>query len=408
MMSESGFRGGTNGRPATARRLTLASGLAVTAVLAGTSMTWASVAAPDAASSARHAAGAGTGAAASGPSATSLSHTKKGRLVELFGPDDLPGSPVRLVAGDTLRVHLEEQSGSTGLAWSVSSVGKGLEPAGGSVTPIGEPGPGAPDNHTFAFRAVRCGTMTLTFDLVRGDDAPARTVSLTVVVGKGGASPVPLAPTVDVRGPEGLPKRPVEVDAGNTLAVHLTERSSSTGLSWSAVDVPHHLLFLGDEVVPGGNRPGAAGEHVFRYRVLEARPGSLSFALSRPGGTQAEQTVTFRIAPLAAHRTITVNGPDGLLTGPVKAHVGDRLVVHLSEQSGSTGYSWSPARIPDNLTLTGDSYVPGQFDLDGAAGERILSFRVDDPGRGTLSLVLARPWEDKPIDEIRLTVSVKP
>lgn len=276
-MPESGFPRKATSRSATTRHLKLASGLAVAALVAGTGAAWAGADLHGAASSVLAAASRnGTGTLGVGTRA-------EGRPMEVFGPDDFPDEPVTVAKGGTLVVHLAEAAGSTGHSWSMSLTGSSLELTDDDVTEAGENRPGAPGEHTFTFRAKRSGSTTLTFDLARPwEGTPATTLTLTVNVDKASPRPTPLAPVVDVHGPDGLPGRPVEVDAGNILAVHLTEQAGSTGYSWSPAKVPGNLTLVGDTYVAGPSVPGAPGYHIFTFRVKGPGEGTLSFGLARP------------------------------------------------------------------------------------------------------------------------------
>lgn len=79
--------------------------------------------------------------------------------------------------------------------------------------------------------------------------------------------------------------------------------------------------------------------------------------------------------------------------GSVGARVGDLVVVHLAEP-GATGYQWT-------AHVAGDAVVEESTDLTvpreappGRAGERTFGFRAASRGTATVTLVLARAWED--------------
>ena len=283
MSSEFGSCDRGNSRSSTARRVKLASGLTVATVVAVAGAMWAGTTAQATASrlSATTAATTTTGTNGAGP--TDTGRATEGQRVDISGPDGLPTSPVTVTKGGDLVVHLKERAGSTGHSWSVSINGSGLELTGDVVAPAPVPQPGAAGEHIFTFHAKRSGPATLTFDLARPwEHEPARTVSVTVVVGKGNPHPAPLASTVDVYGPDKLPTAPVEVDTGNTLAVHLTEQAGSTGYSWSPADVPDNLSLTGESFVAGSAMPGSVGQHIFTFRVNGAGQTTLTFKLARP------------------------------------------------------------------------------------------------------------------------------
>lgn len=83
---------------------------------------------------------------------------------------------------------------------------------------------------------------------------------------------------------------------------------------------------------------------------------------------------------------------------------GDVLVVRL-EETATTGYLWR-AETDGGLVEVDDATGAGG-PAPGAAGERVLRFRADEPGSWTLDLRLARPWEDAVAQERRVDVTVR-
>jgi predicted secreted protein len=259
----------------------------------------------------------------------------------------------------------------------------------------------------------------------------------------------PAGGSVEVSGPDGLPTTPVKVEAGGRLVVRLTEQAGSTGYSWAVGSTPGFLRLAGDTTVPASDpMPGAPGEHVFTFQVARAGTGTLSFALRRPwesgaaartadlivtttttttGGdgtappptttttTPAPSTTPAEPSPTttrnpdpstpAPSATVVVRGPDGL-PAAVSVLVGGRLVVRLSEQAGSTGYSWAPRSVPKGLRLVGNRVIAATGGMPGAPGERVLTFAVTRAGTAKLSFVLVRPWSpDAPAKTVSLTVT---
>lgn len=105
-------------------------------------------------------------------------------------------------------------------------------------------------------------------------------------------------------------------------------------------------------------------------------------------------------------RQIDVRGPEGLPKKPVALRVGDRIVVHLREQAGSTGYSWMARSVPKSLRAAGDKVHPGAG-IPGAVEEHTFTFRATRAGSGTLTFSLRRPWESAPAATATLSVTVR-
>jgi predicted secreted protein len=114
------------------------------------------------------------------------------------------------------------------------------------------------------------------------------------------------------------------------------------------------------------------------------------------------------VAPTAAAPAgdVVVHGPDGLPTAPVHLRAGQRLVVQLQEQAGSTGYSWAVAQTGTGLDPAGDKLVPAATPMPGAVSPHVFSFTGGKPGSTTLTFPLRRPWESAPIKTVTLTVVV--
>jgi predicted secreted protein len=85
------------------------------------------------------------------------------------------------------------------------------------------------------------------------------------------------------------------------------------------------------------------------------------------------------------------------------------LVVHLSEQAGSTGYSWTATATPSAAKQVGEDTVPPTSTLLGAAGEHVFTYRMVSPGAGSLGFALVRPWEPaSPVKTVTVALTVRP
>ncbi|MDQ1290114.1 MAG: protease inhibitor family protein [Actinomycetota bacterium] len=112
-------------------------------------------------------------------------------------------------------------------------------------------------------------------------------------------APVPAAPCVSVRGPDGLPTEAIRLRLGTCLEVHLREAAGSTGYAWSVRSVTGGLTFVGDVLIPPTGPsptdpapPGAPGDHIFTFRAVRPGSGSASFDLRRSWEPEPGQTVT--------------------------------------------------------------------------------------------------------------------
>jgi predicted secreted protein len=111
--------------------------------------------------------------------------------------------------------------------------------------------------------------------------------------------------------------------------------------------------------------------------------------------------------PAPSGRTVEVHGPDGLPATPIPVRVGDILVVHLREQAGSTGYSWSAGLPGAGLVPIGEQAGPPETSALGAPTEHSFSFRVTREGDAALEFSLRRPWEEAPAQEITVSVAAQ-
>ncbi len=83
---------------------------------------------------------------------------------------------------------------------------------------------------------------------------------------------------------------------------------------------------------------------------------------------------------------------------------GDVLVVRLPENA-TTGYVWQ-VQVAEGLTVVGDQAGPGGA-APGGGGHRVVRVGGDRAGTWPLVLRLARPWEERPVDERRVDVTVR-
>lgn len=82
---------------------------------------------------------------------------------------------------------------------------------------------------------------------------------------------------------------------------------------------------------------------------------------------------------------------------------GDVLVVRLAENA-TTGYVWQ-VEAGEALTVVDDRSGPGGA-APGSGGHRVVRLSADRAGTWPLVLRLGRPWEDGPVDERRVDVTV--
>lgn len=100
---------------------------------------------------------------------------------------------------------------------------------------------------------------------------------------------------------------------------------------------------------------------------------------------------------------------DAAVTVDVK--IGDEVVVRLPENP-TTGYVWSIESMDDGLLFIGDSSAAAAADRDaatppGAGGTRAMRLRAVGPTGGQVVLQLCRSGEAEPLDERRITVTVR-
>lgn len=114
-------------------------------------------------------------------------------------------------------------------------------------------------------------------------------------------------------------------------------------------------------------------------------------------------------APAVGHawaaegRRTHIFGPDSLPTTPIGIRKGGELLVHLDEQAGSTGLSWSPTHLPTNLTELYDEVVDGGGAL-GSPTDHVFRYRVSIAHNGSLSFALRKAGQAQ--DEKTVTFKI--
>lgn len=283
---------------------------------------------------------------------------------------------------------------SSGLALAVLAVGAGATWAA-----------------TSGDRPVKAGAVPAASPSAPGAATPAKGVPAPGPVAPPDSSrpdstrPDSVAPPVEVSGPDGLPTAPVKLVVGQSLVVHLAEQAGSTGYSWSPTVTGNGLVGAGDTVIPAppstaGPVVGAAGDHAFTFRATKDGTVRLTFALQRPWNKETARTVTLTVnvgtpAPAPAPKptpaqAVEISGPEGLPTTPVALVPGQRLVVHLREQAGSTGFSWATQQVSGNLKADSDRLIPGP-NVAGSVGDHVFIFEATKVGDGRLTFLLRRP-----------------
>ena len=118
-----------------------------------------------------------------------------------------------------------------------------------------------------------------------------------------------------------------------------------------------------------------------------------------PGCDTEGVDMRYSLFLLAAFLTLTVCFSSGQ---NMSASQNDRQTAVTVGQTWSvtlpgnptTGYSWTIARMPDFLELSGEEvYVPAQPQMAGSGGMSTWKFLVIAPGTDTLRFVYRRPWE---------------
>lgn len=80
----------------------------------------------------------------------------------------------------------------------------------------------------------------------------------------------------------------------------------------------------------------------------------------------------------------------------VKLTKAEVLTVRL-EYTAGTGYTWVPAKVPEQLQAVAKTVIDTPKGLPGGSGTQTMRFLPTKPGTGTLTLEYKRPFEkDKP------------
>lgn len=111
---------------------------------------------------------------------------------------------------------------------------------------------------------------------------------------------------------------------------------------------------------------------------------------------------TVAVAVLALAGTSACGGGgDGDATSPrvytrsetsISAGVGEEFVI-LLESNPSTGYEWSVTDQPPEIRLVSQRYDPPAEQIPGRGGQEEFRFEAREPGRATLELTYAQPFE---------------
>ena len=83
------------------------------------------------------------------------------------------------------------------------------------------------------------------------------------------------------------------------------------------------------------------------------------------------------------------------------AKPGEEFTIKLDENS-STGYKWSYAITDEKIvSMSKDEYVTDEADknVDGAGGQRVLTFKANAAGYTAINMVYERSWEKNEDDE---------
>jgi predicted secreted protein len=85
--------------------------------------------------------------------------------------------------------------------------------------------------------------------------------------------------------------------------------------------------------------------------------------------------------------------------------VGERVVVALDEVATS-GYRWEPDVDPARLRALPQDTADAPTQPRGGSRRAVFAFEALQPGPARLRLVLKRPWETEPIDELAVDLDV--
>ncbi len=156
----------------------------------------------------------------------------------------------------------------------------------------------------------------------------------------------------------------------------------------------------------GRTHPPAAG-----VPVGPGTPGAGSTVRHGPGATGPGDPGTGSLTAATAP-PVEVFRPERLRGTAVAVRLGEEIIIHLDEQAGSTGHSWSAVIIPHTLAPVGDEVSspparPGVLSGVGMSGEHRFTFRGVRPGTARLGFALRRPWEPVPLRTLTITVTVR-
>ena len=91
------------------------------------------------------------------------------------------------------------------------------------------------------------------------------------------------------------PGTAIQLAVGDRFAIELAG-NPTTGYTWQVHADSQHLELLGQEFEPGGEGVGAAGQEVFRFRVLAAGETEIACEYRRPWDKEIRDTKRFRVA----------------------------------------------------------------------------------------------------------------
>lgn len=94
--------------------------------------------------------------------------------------------------------------------------------------------------------------------------------------------------------------------------------------------------------------------------------------------------------------------------GPIAVKPDDDFLIAVPANP-TTGYRWSATvSDPKVVTAEGSAYQSPATVMPGAGGQQVFSLEAGHPGKATISLAYARPWEKnvKPAKVLLFTVSV--
>lgn len=153
-----------------------------------------------------------------------------------------------------------------------------------------------------------------------------------------------------------------------------------------------------------GTARGVSGSLLLAALILVAVAAAISglVLFTRPSGPSVTSSQTSTSTKLVFTDILTPGSPNASIT--VKAN--EVFVIHLTANTGSTGYDWNVSTSAGirylNYTTTSVGTVPG------APDGRDYVFQAVKPGPGTIDLVYGRfpPAFSEPVTAVTLRVSV--